>query len=75
MEPVHGFDHLNDREGLPAIAPRIFRREPIEAEIGIIGAGLLREEHDKAVIIGRRRPRRTSIIGRRRLRAAVEHDN
>ena len=75
MELVHGFDHLDDREGLPAIAPRIFRREPIEAEIGIIGADLLREEHDEAVSIGRGRPRGTSIIGRSGLRTAVEHDN
>ena len=72
---VHCCDHLADRQRLPAAAAGILRRKPIEAEVRIVGALLLRKEKRETMLVRGAGPVGTLVIAARCLSAAVEDDD
>ncbi len=75
MCPDHVRDHLADRLRLAAAARRVFRAEPVEAGVAVVDALLLGHQQREAIMLGQRRPTRAEIVSRRRLAAAMQHDD
>ena len=71
----HLCDHLPDRSGFAAIARNVFRIEPVEAGVGVVGGALLRHQQRKAVALGQRRPAGADIVAISGLPAAMQHDD
>jgi len=69
----HFFDHLPDRAGLALVARDVFRVEPVEAGVGVVGRLLLRHQERKAVTLRQRRPAGAEIIAGGALAAAVQY--
>ena len=67
------FDHLPDRQRLPAIPLGVLGLEPVEAAVGIVGALLLGQQQGEAIAVGERRPPCPEVITGRGLGAAVQH--
>jgi hypothetical protein len=78
VDPVpcpHRHNHLMDRQGFTRSAPGIHRREPVEAEVGVIRAFLLWEQQRKTQFVGQLRPARPVIVATGGLRASMQnHD-
>ena len=75
MAARHVLDHLPDRADLAAVAADVVRREPVEAGVGIVGAGLLRQQQREAVTLRQRAPAGADLIAGGILGAAVQdHD-
>jgi len=68
-------DHLADGESLAAVARPILGLEPVEAGPQVVGPLLLHEDQREAMAFCERRPARTRVIARRRLRASVQDEN
>ena len=73
MGANHLLDHGADRGGLAAAALNVAGLEPVEAEPGIVGLGLLRHQQRKTIASRQRRPAGADLIARRGLGAAVQH--
>ena len=71
----HVADHLRDRGASPLPAAGVAGAIPVEAQIVIVGAGLLGKQHGEAVAVGELRPAAAAIIHRGILGAAVEDDD
>ena len=71
----HVAHHLRDRGGLALPAAAVGRLVPVEAQIVIVRARLLGEQHGKAMPIGQFRPAAPAIVHAGILGAAMEHDN
>ncbi|PAV93283.1 hypothetical protein WR25_26393 [Diploscapter pachys] len=56
-------------------AGHVLGREPIEAQIGVVGAPLLGEQQHEPGFVGNLRPAGATVIARRGLRTAVQHDH
>ena len=69
------FDHLPYRERFPDVALRICREEPVETKIGIVGPLLFWKQQGKSCLIRKLGPARASIIPRRTLGAAMQHND
>ncbi len=68
-------DHLPHRESFALIALRVARLEPVETQIGVIGALLLREEDRKSFLLRELRPTRSVVVDCCILRASMQHDD
>ena len=75
MRDDHRLDHLADRQRFAGVAADVFGHEPVEAEIGVVGALLLGEEHGEPMQIGKSRPAGTLVVSRGGLGAAVQDDD
>ncbi len=75
MRLRHVRDHLADRTGLAAVPRGVFRIEPVEAGVGVVGPLLLGHQKRKAVMARQHRPSRAEIVAGRGLAAAVQHDD
>ena len=75
MTRDHRRDHLADRQHLARTATHVPRREPVEAEVAVVLALLLRKQHRETVAVGHVRPAGAQIIAGRGLGAAVQDDD
>jgi hypothetical protein len=71
----HRLDHLPDRKGLADIARSVFRQEPVEAEVRVVGALLLGVEQRETGLVGELGPSRVAVVAGGVLRATVQHHN
>ncbi len=75
MRDDHRLDHLANRQCFAGVAADVFGHEPVEAEVGVVGALLLGKKHGEAMQIGQRRPAGTLVISRGGLGAPVQDDD
>lgn len=71
----HRRDHLPDGQCFASAAPRITRAEPVEAEVGVIAASLLRVEQSEPLLVGELGPPGAAIVAGGILSASVKHNH
>lgn len=71
----HRLDHLPDRRDFAAIARSIWRQEPVEAEVRVVGALLLGVEQRETGLVSELGPTRVVVVAGGVLGATVQYDD